>query len=240
MIIYFYFMIVIQKRTFFELSKGKSSQFRIGPHNKDFISFILGGLLGDVHLEKRKQGCGTRIIFEQCQQNIQYLYWINDFLIKRGYCKNQKPFFKKRIAKENKVFFHFRINTYTFTSLNWLYNLFYNNNKVKIIPIDNEIWQYFNELSLAIWFMDDGSKTKSSYKLATNCFTLLELQFLQKLLLLKFNLITTLHSADPKKGYIIYIKAISKNLFEQLITPYLHDCMKYKLVKPVTIVMLNK
>jgi len=232
-------MVFIQKRKFFALAQGKSSNYRIGPHNIDFLSFILGGILGGVHLEKRKQGFGTRIIFEQCQQNIEYLCWINDFLIKRGYCKDQKPFFKKRITKQNKIFFHFRINTYTFTSLNWLIELFYNNKK-KIIPIEHNIWNYFNEQSLAVWFMDDGSKTKSGYKLATNCFEIDEIKFLQKLLLSKFNLKTTMQSSGVNKGYIIYIKSESKQLFKNLVENYMHNSMKYKLVKPVNIVMLNK
>ena len=228
-------MIYIQKRSFFYLKQGYSSFYRIGPHNIDFISFILGGILGDVHFEKRKEGCGTRIIFEQCQQNVEYLYWSNKFLINRGYCKNQKPFLRKRICKTNKILFHYRINTYTFTSLNWLYDLFYKNN-IKILPLDHEIWNYFTEFSLAIWFMDDGSKTKSGYRLATNCFTINEINFLQKLLLEKFNLKTTKQSSGLSKGYIIYIKAESRNLFMTLIQKHVHDCMKYKLIKPVIII----
>lgn len=232
-------MIFLQKRNFFSLAQGKSSIYRIGPHNVDFLSFILGGILGDVQLEKIKQGCGTRIIFEQCQQNVEYLNWINDFLIKRGYCKNKKPFLRTRIAKNNKIFFHFRLNTYIFTSLNWLQELFYINNK-KIIPIEDSIWNFFNEFSLAIWFMNDGSKTKSSYRLVTNCFSINEINFLQKLLLCKFKLKTTIQSSGFNKGYIIYIKAESKQLFEILIEPYMHNSMKYKFLKSVNIIMFNK
>jgi len=231
-------MIFVQKRKFISLQKGQSSMYRIGPHNLDFISFILGGILGDTHFEKRKQGCGTRIIFEQCQQNVEYLYWTNQFLIERGYCKNQKPFLRKRIAKNNKILFHHRINTYTFTSLNWLYDLFYKN-KIKILPLNHEIWNYFTEFSLAIWFMDDGSKTNSGYRLATNCFSLTEINFLQNLLFVKFNLKTTKQSSGLNKGYIIYIKAESKNLFISLIQEHLHNCMKYKLIKPVVLIPIN-
>jgi len=49
------------------------SSDRIGPHNIDIISIIIGSTLGDTHLEKRKQGKGTRIIFEQCSRNVEYL-----------------------------------------------------------------------------------------------------------------------------------------------------------------------
>jgi ubiquinol-cytochrome c reductase cytochrome b subunit len=50
-----------------------SSLKRIGPHNQDVISLIIGSILGDTHLEKRKKGLGTRIIFEQSSNNVEYL-----------------------------------------------------------------------------------------------------------------------------------------------------------------------
>jgi hypothetical protein len=68
-----YYIGLISKRYFYSLGKGVSSLKRIGPHNQDFLSFIIGSILGDSHLEKRKGGLGTRIIFEQCQQNMEYL-----------------------------------------------------------------------------------------------------------------------------------------------------------------------
>jgi ubiquinol-cytochrome c reductase cytochrome b subunit len=49
------------------------SSERIGPHNNDIISIIVGSTLGDTHLERRKNGKGTRIIFEQCNKNVEYL-----------------------------------------------------------------------------------------------------------------------------------------------------------------------
>jgi ubiquinol-cytochrome c reductase cytochrome b subunit len=53
--------------------KKLTSKERIGPHNKDIISMIIGSTLGDTHLEKRKNGIGTRIIFEQSSDNVEYL-----------------------------------------------------------------------------------------------------------------------------------------------------------------------
>jgi ubiquinol-cytochrome c reductase cytochrome b subunit len=47
--------------------------FKIGPHHIDVISLIIGSLMGDSHLEKRKKGFGTRIIFEQSNHNVEYL-----------------------------------------------------------------------------------------------------------------------------------------------------------------------
>jgi ubiquinol-cytochrome c reductase cytochrome b subunit len=53
--------------------KKLTSKERIGPHNIDIISMVIGSSLGDTHLEKRKNGIGTRIIFEQSSNNVEYL-----------------------------------------------------------------------------------------------------------------------------------------------------------------------
>lgn len=220
----------INKRYFFSLTKGKSFLLRVGPHNKDFISFLLGSILGDTHLEKRKNSIGVRIIFEQCQRNVEYLIWFQKFLIIRGYCPDKKPMLRKKINKNNKIFFYYRINSYTFSSLIWFYELFYDNN-IKIIPENHIIWENFTEFSLAIWYMNDGSKTKSGFRLVTNSFTLENIRFLCLFLKKKFNLDTNIHSSGKNKGFIIYIKATSKDKFILLVEPYMLNSMKYKLYK---------
>jgi ubiquinol-cytochrome c reductase cytochrome b subunit len=53
--------------------KNLTSKDRIGPHNLDIISIIIGSTLGDTHLEKRKNGIGTRVIFEKSSENVEYL-----------------------------------------------------------------------------------------------------------------------------------------------------------------------
>jgi ubiquinol-cytochrome c reductase cytochrome b subunit len=60
-------------RTFFTSFEKIVSSKRIGPHNIDIISIIIGSTLGDSHLEKRKNGLGTRVKFEQCNKNVEYL-----------------------------------------------------------------------------------------------------------------------------------------------------------------------
>lgn len=106
----------VSKRFFFS-AKLKSEQ-RIGPHSLDVISLIVGSMLGNTHLEKRKIGLGTRIIFEQCNNSVEYLMWFHKFLATRGYCNPNKPKLTKIIAKNNKVLFMYRINSYTLSSFN--------------------------------------------------------------------------------------------------------------------------
>lgn len=79
---------------------------------------MIGSTLGDSHLEKRTNGIGTRIIFEQSNKNVEYLMWFHFYLSLRGYCNPQKPKLHKRIKKGGEVQFHYRITSYTFSSFN--------------------------------------------------------------------------------------------------------------------------
>ena len=74
------------------------------------------------------------------------------------------------------------MSSYTFTSFNWLHDMFYkniNNKFVKIIPLDLE--NYLSPLALAIWFMDDGSKIHNTVRISTNNFNYNECVFLSKI-----------------------------------------------------------
>jgi hypothetical protein len=205
------------------------SDKRIGPHNIDIISLIVGSTLGDSHLEKRDKGIGTRVIFEQSNKNVEYLMWFYNYLSRRGYCRKEKPILHKRIKEKGQVFYHYRINSYTFTSFNWIRKMFYNENGNKIIPV--EIKEYLTPFALAIWFMDDGSKLGKGAKIATNGFELSELKSIIIVLKEKYNLESTYHKGAINKGYTIYIPAKSMKLFSSIVKPYILPSMLYKLGK---------
>jgi LAGLIDADG DNA endonuclease family/NADH-Ubiquinone oxidoreductase (complex I), chain 5 N-terminus len=236
--------LLIIKSKFFTLSnKGSNtiknnkkrnltSYERIGPHNIDIISIIVGSTLGDTHLEKRENGVGTRIIFEQCSRNVEYLMWFHQYLSTRGYCNEKIPVLKKRIRKNGKIFFFYRIQSYTFSSFNWLHDMFYTfdsieNKCIKIIP--SNIEEYLTPLALAIWFMDDGSKCGSSVKIATNSFTVKEILSLCEILKNKYNIISSTASEGKDKGYCLYIYKMSLPIFSSIVKPYMLPSLYYKL-----------
>lgn len=239
-------------RGFFNDNGKISSLKRIGPHNIDIISIIVGSTLGDTHLERRKNSKGTRINFEQSNKNVEYLMWFHSYLSSRGYCNPQKPKLKKRIRKNGEVFFHYRINSYTFSSFNWLHDMFYtlvpasninsihplvhdpnlvhtkeSSNYVKVIPFNLE--EFLTPLALAIWFSDDGSKSGKGAKIATNCFTHTELEFLCEILQKKYNITTSIHSGGKDKGEVIYIRTQSMPIFSKLVKPFILPSLYYKL-----------
>jgi hypothetical protein len=246
---------------------------RIGPHNIDILSLIIGSTLGDSHLEKRAGGIGTRVIFEQSNKNVEYLMWFHKILSLSGYCNPKKPKLFKRIKKKNEVFFHSRFNSYTFYSFNWIHEMFYSetftnpnaytvtNNPIpaaaaaaaakgegwsakqgqgegsqgnaervkyrKIIPYN--ISDFLTPLALAIWFMDDGSKINNTVRIATNCFTYEEVEFLSAVLLKNFNLISKPQKSGKDKAHILYFSSSSMVQFSKIVKPYMLPSMFYKL-----------
>jgi hypothetical protein len=75
--------------------------------------------------------------------------------------------------------------------------------------------------------MDDGSKLGKGAKIATNCFTRNDIEFLCKILKDKYNLDTSIHTGG--KGEVIYIKSISMINFSKIIKPYMLPSLHYKL-----------
>jgi len=210
--------------------KKLTSKDRIGPHNIDIISLIIGSALGDTHLEKRKNGIGTRVIFEQSSDNVEYLMWFHSYLASRGYCGNTKPKLQIRIRQKGKVFYHYRINSYTFSSFNWIHGMFYkiiDNKYIKIVPLN--IGEYLTPLALAIWFMDDGSSLGKGARIATNCFTLEEVNSLCNVLKSRYKINATPNKCGKDKGYIIYIQINSMKIFTKIVKPYLLPSLYYKL-----------
>jgi heme/copper-type cytochrome/quinol oxidase subunit 2 len=118
--------------SFHTLVKAKN---RIGPHNKDVISVIIGSLLGDAYGNKRFVE-GTRICFRQSIIHIEYLFWLYQFFNTRGYCSSLEPRIYTRFLKKKnnieKKYYGYEFNTYTFRSFDWIYKMFYKDGKNRI------------------------------------------------------------------------------------------------------------
>ncbi len=206
-------------------SPNINSRKRIGPHNIDVLSILIGSLLGDGHMER--DGYGSRFAFYQSKCNGEYLLFLHRCLTELGYCKEEIPLIKSRIF-DNKLRYYYRFRTYTFASFNWIYDSFYIN-KRKVIP--SYIGDYLTPLALAIWIMDDGSLYKNKgIKFSTNCFTLKEIKFLQNILLEKYNLESSIHKTGHINQYNIYILKSSMNNLIDIVKPFIHPSMMYKII----------
>ena len=150
--------------------EGKSHK-RIGPHNIDIVSVLIGSLLGDGYLEKH--GNGYRLHIQQENSNKGYLNWLHEFFAIRNYTNAIPPKINKRIGNKGKIRYVLRFKTYSYRSLYYYHENFYKNN-IKIVPSKEFLELHFTPLSLAIWIMNEGSRVGSGLKLSTNCFTFKE------------------------------------------------------------------
>jgi LAGLIDADG DNA endonuclease family len=78
--------------------------------------------------------------------------------------------------------------------------------------------------------MDDGTSLKNKgFKFSTNSFTLKEVQNLASILKTKYNLDTTIHKSGLNNKYNIYVPKTSFIILREIVKPYFHPTMLYKL-----------
>lgn len=194
-----------------------------GPHNEDVISLLFGSLLGDTYAEKR--GTSTRFTFKQSSRNVEYLMWFHSFLADRGYCNPNKPIMKSIIGKSGKIYYYYRINTYSSASFNWIYDAFYKNG-IKKVP--QNIGDYLTPFALAVWIMDDGGVRNKGMMLSTYCFSYDDNILICSILNEKYGLKCTIHS--KKAGFSIYVWPDSMRKLRSIVLPYMVSSMHYKVM----------
>ena len=213
----------VNKRSFHSMCRAIN---RIGPHNEEVLSVIIGLLLGDGYANNRS-GEGVRISIKQSIIHKEYLFNLYEFFSTRGYCTTLKPRkYQRTIKGIDKIYYGYEFNTFTFRSFFWIYKSFYKNGK-KIIPLN--IDKFITPLTLAIWISDEGSWVESGVRIACNSFTIKEVEYLQSILITKFNLNCTILNINFPNKYSIFIKKGSISKLRELILPHLHKSMFYKL-----------
>jgi ubiquinol-cytochrome c reductase cytochrome b subunit len=198
---------------------------RIGPHNKDIISIIFGSLLGNAYGKKRLLA-GTSFKFSQEASHVKYLMFLHKLLSELGYCNSTLPVITTISGSKGKINKVARFTTWNYTSFNWIYDLWFYNNK-KHVP--KCIDQYLTPLALAFWIMNNGAKIGKNIKFFTNSFSYKECLILIKALNDNFNIKASIQSAGNQDQYIIFIWKESINDLINIVSPYIIPEMKYKL-----------
>lgn len=184
---------------------------------------ILGTLYGDGSMPKLINSRNASLNFAHSLKQEGYCKWKAEKLIRFKCRIKYKTEHDKRTDKDYHCCY---VNTGTATYLTSIYYKYYKENRVKFI--DKETLYKLDGLGVAVWFMDDGCKDSSSYKIATNCFSLEELEIIAQFFKEKFGINTSIQTSSHN----IYIKADSRDKFTNLVKPYIHkDCL-YKLYTP--------
>lgn len=208
---------------------------RIGPHNEEVISVIIGSLLGDGYANKRNIE-GIRLCYRQSVIHKEYLFWLYEFFYNRGYCSPLNPRLyvrriKNKVPKDSnsntaKEYHGYEFNTFTFRSFNWIHKMFYKQGKKYISPT---IKNYLNAQALAIWLMDDGAWAKPGVRIATNSFELQQVIMLSKIIHDNFSLECTVQHLKSIDRWSIYIKGKSIPALRKIVLAHFHSSMHYKL-----------
>lgn len=185
----------------------------MGSLTEEQKSIIIGSMLGDGTLRKK---ANTLLEINHSYKQKDYVLWLYSKF--REYVSTPP---KTRVSGLNRI--SCRFTTKSIGALNEFYDLFYLPNRHKKIPKRLDL----NELSLAVWFMDDGSRSRNAVYLNTQQFNLEDQKFLLLLLKSRFGLNATLNK--DKSYYRIRISCYSMDLFSKLVSPYLLKSMRYKL-----------
>ncbi len=190
--------------------------------HQDTLSIIFGSLLGRGRMVKEKEG--SRMVFCQLDDQREYLIWVRNKLAELGYCRYTARIKRTKVSgKANYLCFE----TSTSTSFNFIQEAFYPKDR-KVVP-DN-IGNYLTPLALAVWLMNDGSLyKKKGIKFTANSFRLKEVKLLSNVLSEKYNLKTSIVERGVVNEYNIYIPKSSLEILRNIVKPYLHESMIYKI-----------
>jgi len=111
-----------------------------------------------------------------------------------------------------------------------LHSLFYPNG-IKIIP--NNIYELLTSVALAHMIMGDGSWKRYGLIICTDSYTVKDIVRLMNVLIIKFRLECNLR-AHKKNQYRIYIRQHSMPSLLNIVYPYMHPSMLYKLTSSLS------
>ena len=176
----------------------------------------------------------SRLKIEHSYKQKEYVDWFyNEF---KNWVRT-KP--KQKLKKVwSKIHKNYGFSTYSHRLLGIFQKDFYVEKK-KVIP--NNLSKDISPLTLAVWFMDDGSIKSNRHKgvfLNTQSFVEADVKKLQGILESKFGIIST--TRKDETGEQIYLGGNSGEKFIEIIEPYIIPSMKYKIPRVLRLTELPK
>lgn len=181
----------------------------------------LGSLLGDAYL--RPSGKSYCLSFTHGENQKGYLEWkLSEF---SNFVATKKLYRRETNFNGNLPTYSF--STITHPYLFGLHELCYPGG-VKVVTME---WlKKLSPLSLAVWYLDDGSLNKryGTIVLCTNCFTREEQETIVEYLSSVYGIDSKI---EPRRNdqSVVRINASQRQKFFDLISTHIPDCMSYKL-----------
>jgi len=183
---------------------------------------LTGMLLGDAHLERQHGALTARLKIEHCLAQSTYVIW--KYREWRDWVRTA-PRARVRRNRIGTTSTNIGFNTLSHVEFEEFRQWFYRDRR-KVVPEDLEL----TPLSMAVWFMDDGSRKSSQCRgllLNTQSFTQAEVQLLQSVIQRDVGVETTVrHQRD---GLQIYVPSHSVAEMTAYITGNMVPSMRYKL-----------
>ena len=204
---------------------GKTAPLTFDTISNNLKQLIIGSLLGDgsfVRSSNSTSSCSLSI--GHCEAQYDYIKYKYDL------CTSYDLVTK--ISTIHTKDTRFKCQEYTWYRFKTRSNPLFTEVRTKCYDIQGkkhinfDVIQDIDALGLAIWYMDDGSVTKNSCIFSTCSFSIEEQEKLAYFLLGRFKL----HFTVGKNDNSLYLKSKDWELFKSIVSPYIIDSLKYKLV----------
>lgn len=212
--------------------KGKKKNLKFKPPsliNEELHQIIIGSLLGDgyitpytdnIHCNRKYKN--SSLVLKHGETQREYVKFKEDLIKKHIICYYREGFRADNRPGWNGGSTSITLETIQNATFNKYRKEWYKEKKC----IPNSICE-INDLALAIWFQDDGSKTTAGYVLCSQGFSELENWYLCGILNAKFDLNS--YVVKSKNQFQIYIPATSVENFNNIVSKYMCPIMCYKL-----------
>lgn len=183
-------------------------------------SVLIGTLLGDGGLRYKGRNC--RLHIKHAAWQLPLVQFKHETF--KNFVSMKIREFTQAVKGNNYSFIEFVSRIHPDFTI--FYHIFYRDGK-KIVP--NNIEMLLTEpLSLAVWFMDDGSAEYAGASFQTHCFSENEVKLLQHCLERNFQLLTTIRQNKGK--WILYVPKRSLIKFRSLVESSMLNRFSYKLI----------
>lgn len=174
-------------------------------------SVLVGTLLGDAYI--RTDNETSRLELHHSTKQVEYCKWKVSMLPSLLFQFRYSNYYNRKYQKK---YYSFNATSQRLACLNEF--------KYTIKGINPEWLKYYNEMALAIHFMDDGMKASNSYVLCTNSFSKKDLELFINHCYNRFNITWNIHKSNQ-----LYLPSRYALKFKSLVKEFIHPTLMYKL-----------